>query len=844
MSYKESELVLKVSKNVNPKNWDEGFYQTFLDLIFKNRTYQKEATEITLRFMNSGEYNCVSDLAKENFEKNEVIRTRFNNNFDAFKNDLDLPNKLSATLDLATGTGKSYVMIAIALIMLASKKVTRVLVLVPSLTIESELTNKFKDILSDEQLIKTLGSDFKTPELLNGDSTIVENSIAIENRDAIYKAQMDKNSITDSLSGHGETTLVLNDEAHHVYYSDNNEWKKFITDKNDYGIDFKYIVGLTGTPYKSRTKNGSSNEYLSDVIYRYSLRDAIEQGFVKDVEYISKEDMPRDKNDRWQVILNSHDSIAKKLENTLGEKPITIVITNTTAKSDSQAKAFKQFLKKSRNLSDNEIDNIVLSVHSKPSAASDRLKLKKVDQHNNPVEFIFSVAMLTEGWDVKRVFQIVPDEEKAFNSKLLIAQVLGRGLRVPNQWNSQWGIPTVTVFNHEKWAINVKSLVEDILEIRKTITTRVDPDSDFNFSMINIKYKSEPKITETMKMGSYSIWENGVKLPTDSKIGKSTIETTNINQGAYKTSEIEYIHEITEVQDLAELLYNRFDDLEDSDFTSEYKNSWPVYRIQKMIEKSLSDSGNEYITKKIKNAFLSSMNTIFRDGSKSVTYTTVPDDFFDVYTNSISNETSDLSSFHKNRTLFYSSDFESKILDDASLASFKELKDTSQGYKHIVVENKYNFKSPQLAISVVGNPEMEFMRHLIQPDVSNSIDAFIKSPDMNFYSFDYVWQKGSHQKDGSFNPDWFIKKGNLYIVVETKDDSQIFDPDTENIGKNKAALEHFKMLNHHLKESGSDVRYKFTFLTPKNYSVFFEKLKNNNISKFASELDVELDKNR
>lgn len=183
-------------------------------------------------------------------------------------------------------------------------------------------------------------------------------------------------------------------------------------------------------------------------------------------------------------------------------------------------------------------------------------------------------------------------------------------------------------------------------------------------------------------------------------------------------------------------------------------------------------------------------------------------------------------------------------MDDASLASFKELKDTSQGYKHIVVENKYNFKSPQLAISVVGNPETEFMRHLIQPDVSNSIDAFIKSPDMNFYSFDYVWQKGSHQKNGSFNPDWFIKKGNLYIVVETKDDSQIFDPDAENIGKNKAALEHFKMLNHHLKESGSDVRYKFTFLTPKNYSVFFEKLKNNNISKFASELDVELDKNR
>ena len=33
--------------------------------------------------------------------------------------------------------------------------------------------------------------------------------------------------------------------------------------------------------------------------------------------------------------------------------------------------------------------------------------------------------MLSEGWDVKNVFQIVPHEERAFNSKLLIAQVLG-----------------------------------------------------------------------------------------------------------------------------------------------------------------------------------------------------------------------------------------------------------------------------------------------------------------------------------------------------------------------------------------------------------------------------------
>ena len=77
------------------------------------------------------------------------------------------------------------------------------------------------------------------------------------------------------------------------------------------------------------------------------------------------------------------------------------------------------------------------------------MKLKKVNQKGNPVEFIFSVSMLTEGWDVKRVFQIVPDEERAFNSKLLIAQVLGRGLRIPDGWEQAiWGTPTAVSYTH------------------------------------------------------------------------------------------------------------------------------------------------------------------------------------------------------------------------------------------------------------------------------------------------------------------------------------------------------------------------------------------------------------
>lgn len=842
MSFKESDLVLNVSTSVDPEKWDEGFYQTFLSLLFKNRQYQKEATEVALRYMNSGEYNSLEDLAKENFNKNEIIRSRWNENFDAMRKDLSLPDKLSATLDLATGTGKSYVMAALALIMLASKKVDRVLVLVPSLTIEKELTEKFKNLLSNDQLIKSLGNEFVTPELLNGDSTIVKNSIAIENRDAIYSAQAQRNSIVDSLKENGNTTLVLNDEVHHVYYSESNEWKKFIADDRNNGIDFKYVIGLTGTAYKSYTKTGLSNEYFSDVIFRYSLREAIEQRFIKNIEYVSKEDMPTDKSERWQVILNSHNRIASTLENTLKQKPITIIVTGSTRRSDSQAESFKAFLKKQRHISDHEVNEIVLSVHSKPSAAMDRLKLANVDKPENPVEFIFSVSMLTEGWDVKRVFQIVPDEERAFNSKLLVAQVLGRGLRIPDGWKSEWGDPVVTVFNHEKWASNVRALVEEILELRKTITIAVNRQSSYNFNLTNIEYSSEATTKGKMKVGSYNLWENGVKLPTAAENAKSTINMTNINAGNTRTVSIGFKHEIIDIDILAEDLFKRFSDLEDKNYANEYKNLWPVNRIKKMIQKSLDESGNKVITKSIRGIFLSSLGPIFRDGATSVAYTTLPDKFVQISTQKLPNETSELQSFSRNRTLFYTDDFENYLDDDLSKVTFHEISDTTAGYKQFRIPNKYNFKTPQWAITVVGNPETEFIRHLIRPEVSKCIDSFIKSSDMNFYQFEYSWQKGTHNQTGHFNPDWFIKQGDLRIVVETKDDTQINNPDLENIGKNKAALLHFDLLNQHFSKTNSTERYKFIFLTPKDYELFFDKLINQEIENYTSQLDYVLDK--
>jgi len=107
---------------------------------------------------------------------------------------------------------------------------------------------------------------------------------------------------------------------------------------------------------------------------------------------------------------------------------------------------------------------------------------------------------------IKRVFQIVRHEERAFNSKLLIAQVLGRGLRIPNGWTGKQ--PEVTVFNHDAWAPNIRHLVNEILEIEKRLSSRVVEGSPFHFDLHNIDYTLRPTSVKKPMNREYTLFAN------------------------------------------------------------------------------------------------------------------------------------------------------------------------------------------------------------------------------------------------------------------------------------------------------------------------------------------------
>jgi len=132
--------------------------------------------------------------------------------------------ELAGVVHMATGTGKSYVIFAIAWLSLVMGLTKRVLVLGPSSTIiEQGLREKFKDLMSRKYLNDKLPAKYrgKAINLLTDNDPIEDDSIVIENINAVYTF----GGITDTLFKNTNEALVLGDEIHHAYshlkYADN-----------------------------------------------------------------------------------------------------------------------------------------------------------------------------------------------------------------------------------------------------------------------------------------------------------------------------------------------------------------------------------------------------------------------------------------------------------------------------------------------------------------------------------------------------------------------------------------------------------------------------------------------
>lgn len=846
--FNQKDLILKVNKNYDKSKLNLDKWEAFLDVLCGDRDYQKEAIRAAIIYLASGMYNSIEDIVKENYDNNSELGKKYNRIEDYYSN-LQIKNKLFANIDLATGTGKSYVIYGIAQILLSEKIIKRVLVLCPSLTIEKGLTKKFEELSSDANLRNTIPAELvgSSPRIISADSTIREGDICVENIHAVYETT--GSSIKDSFKNGGADTLVLNDESHHIFNSTNEKdikkWKEFLLNK-DY--DFRYILGFTGTAY-------IDDEYFNDVIYRYSLRSAIDDKIVKTIDYVQKDDVSSDREYKFQKIRENHENNKRKYPNV---KPLSILITKDIGSAKNLYEDFIDFLSEFEKTDREIIERKVLIVTSDIKHKANVSMLEYVDSKDNSFEWIISVSMLTEGWDVKNVFQIVPWEDRAFNSKLLISQVLGRGLRIPLEYQNPQ--PAVIVFNHDSWSKNIKSLVNEVLEIETRIISTVKYIGDrnkYNFTVKNLAYDKEEKEvnTEAKELNYTKAWEDGIKLK--SQILSSTKETEYENLLTGRVRNIEYDIKLR-TKTIDEVLDKIFREFSLRDWETKIlglgdnvvyskENLPPRDKIEAIIRKSMKTAGitGDVLIEDNAKTIFTAFSTLFRARSKTVINSIKSTEFIDVNTSEMRDETRGISSFRSDSMLFYTNKYRKEMPTDEQKAIIEAFVEDDSFPRRAYSEINHNdFKTPLNTVIATAEPEYQFLKkYLLKNENAQKIQAWVKSRDMGFYSIEYSYKQHSHTKVGTFNPDFIIKLAkeyDTYLFIEIKDNG---DNSVENKGKNKAAKEHFKRLNEKLSANGKNEKYIFHFLSPNDYEIFFEYLRSDKLDAFVSGLDNLLDDN-
>ena len=828
------DLVLRVSKSVDPSAFDINKYEGFLDALCGEREYQKEAIRNTLLYLMGGNYNNLSQLAEENYHSNVNLQTLYGS-FEQYKKHLQFPNKLSCSLDMATGTGKSYVIYGIARIMLAEGVIDHVLVVCPSTTIEDGLMEKFKLLSGDEALRNLLPDDaaIKNPHIINATESITTGTICVENCHALYEHV--KSSIRESLVGKGKRTIVINDETHHVYNQTGKsfkKWKEFLID-GEFG--FKYVVGLSGTCY-------IGDEYFTDVISRYSLREAIEEGFVKIIDYVA-EDTSNTQDEKFQKIYDNH--IDNKNTKYRLLRPLTILITKDIRACNKLTDDLIQFIAEMEDISEEDAGKKVLEVTSSPKHKNNLRKLADVDRKDSPVEWITSVSMLTEGWDVKNVFQIVPHEERAFNSKLLIAQVLGRGLRIPEVYLGQK--PVVTVFNHDRWSGRIKHLVDEVLEIEKRIYSYpVEKEQDFHFSINNIDYAKLTETEEYKQKKEYEFTKGFITLIRQAPALERETEYIRATTGESRRKKTLIKYKMFSIDEIAEQLQNRFKSIDmetaETENPTNYSDKYSLQWLKKLIINSLHRIGEngKQVSDENRQRIYQAFGVIHRPAAKAVRYKMSPKAIIEIHTRNRNRNSVGFASIKRAEATIFWDDLSKKISDEESINFLNEIDEDETLPRSAMekIDNTYNFKTPLNIVIADHKPERLFVRELIKHENSKAVDSWLKSTDQDFYPIEYSWKKGEHPKRGRFNPDFFIKINKNILVVEIKGDEEIRDPSDENKAKYKAAKKHFDTLN----EQQSKLRYYFNFLIPEDYDYYFNHLREANLN-FNSKLDAELVKN-
>lgn len=402
---------------------------------------------------------------------------------------------------LATGVGKTRLMGACISYLYLEHGIKNFFVLAPNLTIYNKLIEDFSNPLSPKYVFRGI-ADFSqnAPRIINGDNfsqfsgEILFHSININvfNISKINSETRGGNAprikrmseyLGDSyfnyLSGLSDLVILM-DESHH-YRADRG--MTVINELNP-------ILGLefTATP---QTQSGTKYTKFKNVVYEYSLANAISDGFVKkpavatrkdfDPTQYSQTDLDRLKlldgvriheNTKAELAIYARDKGVKEV------KPFMLVVAVDT----THAAQLKEVIQQDDFFNGYYKDK-VMDIHSNQTGSEKDENIElllSLENPDNRIEIVIHVNMLKEGWDVTNLYTIVPLRTSA--SRTLTEQTIGRGLRLPyGTHTGDDSVDTLTIVQHDKFQdiVDEANKPDSIIRLKNIIV--IDDEGEGNF---------------------------------------------------------------------------------------------------------------------------------------------------------------------------------------------------------------------------------------------------------------------------------------------------------------------------------------------------------------------------
>lgn len=384
----------------------------------------------------------------------------------------------SVCFSLATGVGKTRLMGAMLVYLFLTKRVRNFLILAPNNTILEKLIKDFSDPTYSKYVFRGIAElSTKKPKIITGDN--FEQGYGVRNDRAkqgdffseeedihinifnIAKLHTDKRKIKqindyldmsyfDYLASL-EDLVILMDEAHqyraHAAMKTVQELRPLL------GLEF------TATPQIEKPQGSIK---FKNILYNYPLSEALKDKFLKEPAVAGRENFDRKNFPTEEELekLKIEDGILLHEQSKLhlqtyaeetGEKrvkPLMLVVAQDTKHADDIYKLIE-----GEEFFNGCYRGKVLVVHSKvKEEAEDKMlrDLLDVENPDNPIEIVIHVDMLREGWDIVNLYTMVPLRKA--NSKTLIEQNLGRGLRLPyGKRTGKKEVDTHTIVSHDRF---------------------------------------------------------------------------------------------------------------------------------------------------------------------------------------------------------------------------------------------------------------------------------------------------------------------------------------------------------------------------------------------------------